>query len=114
MKPLNDYSWVRGVNYYQCGEEQLRRELGYGKRVNLNAVRIWLDRVWYERNPEAYLKNLVDYVRICYDCGYQVMPILFNGNFLDPETLTCPACGEKFACIVEEDDLAKLDGADEE
>ncbi len=88
MKPLNDYSWVRGVNYYQCGEERLRRELGYGKRVNLNAVRIWLERGWYERNPEKYIADLVNYVRICYDCGYQVMPILFNGNFLDPETLT--------------------------
>jgi hypothetical protein len=88
MKPLTDYSWVRGVNHYQCGEEQLRRELGYGKRVNLNAVRIWLDRGWYERNPEKYIADLVNYVRICYDCGYQVMPILFNGNFLDPETLT--------------------------
>lgn len=52
MKPLQDYSWVRGVNYYQCGEEQLRRELGYGKCVNLNAVRIWLDRTVYEKNPE--------------------------------------------------------------
>ena len=29
MKPLTDYSWVRGVNYYQCGEEQLRRELAF-------------------------------------------------------------------------------------
>lgn len=88
MKPLQDYSWVRGVNYYQCGEEQLRRELGYGKRVNLNAVRIWLDRTVYEKNPEKYTVDLIEYVRICYDCGYQVMAILFNGNGLDPETLT--------------------------
>lgn len=87
MKPLKDYSWVRGVNYYQCEEEQLRRELGYGKRVNLNAVRIWLNRTEYEKNPKKYIEKLVNYVRICYDCGYQVMPIIFNGNFLDPKTL---------------------------
>jgi len=88
MKPLKDYSWVRGVNYYQCEEEQLRRELGYGKRVNLNAVRIWLSRNEYEKSKGMYLAKLINYVRVCYDCGYQVMPILFNGNMLDPDTLT--------------------------
>lgn len=94
MKPLSDYAWVRGANYYQCGEEQLRRELGYGKRVNLNAVRIWLSRKEYEKDPAHYLAELINYVRVCYDCGYQVMPILFNGNMLDPDTLTAEQYGK--------------------
>ena len=88
MKPLNDYSWVRGVNHHPCPEERLRRELSYGRRINLNATRIWLSRWAYEHNPEQYLADILSYVRICYDCGYQVMPILFNGNGLNPETLT--------------------------
>ena len=27
---------------------------------------------------------------------------------LDPENLVCPACGEKFGCIVDEDDYKKI------
>ena len=33
---------------------------------------------------------------VCFDCE------------LDPENMICPACGEKFACIVEEDDYKAL------
>ena len=33
---------------------------------------------------------------------------------IDPENLACPACGEKFECIVDEDDLRAIDGASDE
>ena len=42
---------------------------------------------------------------ICPSCGET---ICFDES-VDPEDLICPACNEKFACIVEEDDLATLD-----
>ena len=42
---------------------------------------------------------------VCPSCGET---ICFDES-VDPEDLTCPACNEKFACIVEEDDLATLD-----
>ena len=29
---------------------------------------------------------------------------------IDPENLACPACGEKFECVVDEDDLHVIDG----
>ena len=41
---------------------------------------------------------------VCPSCGETVC---FDQE-LDPETLTCPACGEKFGCIVEEDDFNEL------
>ena len=88
MKTLTDYSWVRGVNHHMCDGERLKRELGYGKRVNLNTTRIWLSRPMFERDGEKYLNQVLQYVRGCYEYGYQVMPILFNGNGLDPATLT--------------------------
>lgn len=47
---------------------------------------------------------------VCPSCGET---ICFDES-VDPENLTCPACGEKFACIVDEDDLKKLDGEDKE
>ena len=82
MKPQPDYRFVRGVNYYPfpSDEERLRRELSYGRRVNLNALRVWLSFHAWQRDPDAYIRALVDSVRIAYDCGYQTMPILFNGN----------------------------------
>ena len=46
-----------------------------------------------------------DYFEIvCPSCG---ATICFDES-VDPENLTCPACNEKFACIVEEDDLTTL------
>ena len=42
---------------------------------------------------------------VCPSCGET---ICFDES-IDPENLTCPACNEKFACIVEEDDLTSLD-----
>ena len=34
--------------------------------------------------------------------------ICFDGS-IDPEELACPACGEKFECIIAEEDLEALD-----
>ena len=50
---------------------------------------------------------------ICPACG----DVINFDSSIDPENLRCPNCGEKFECIVEEDDLKALDGvesADEE
>ena len=44
------------------------------------------------------------YEIVCPSCGETVC---FDQE-LDPETLTCPACGEKFGCIVEEEDFNEL------
>ena len=87
MEILKDYSWVRGVNHYISFGEQLKRELGYGKRVNLNSLRVWLDYRTYAREKDAYIERLVRFVRESYDCGYRVMPIIWNGNMLDPHMI---------------------------
>jgi hypothetical protein len=42
---------------------------------------------------------------VCPSCGET---ICFDES-VDPENLVCPACNEKFACIVEEDDLATIE-----
>ena len=44
------------------------------------------------------------YEIVCPSCGETVC---FDQE-LDPETLTCPACGEKFGCIVDEEDFEQL------
>ena len=42
----------------------------------------------------------------CPACGEV---ICFDGS-VDPEELVCPACNEKFECIIAEEDLKDLDG----
>ena len=86
-KPKIDCSRIRGVCYGITPEAQARRELGYGSRVGLNTVRFWLSPKIYERDGDAYVKRVVDFVRVCDACGYKSMPILFNGNMLDPKTI---------------------------
>ncbi len=95
MKPLQDYRFVRGVCYnMRDNDEQMRRELGYGRRVGLNSIRFWTDSTLYEKEGDAYIARLKHFVALAYECGYTSMPILFNGNMMpnedDPMTLSLP------------------------
>ena len=72
---------LRGVNYgFPQEEERLRRELSYGRRVGLNALRTWLSFHAWEKEGKAYLDRLKKAIAIAYESGYRTMPILFNGN----------------------------------
>jgi len=87
-EPLKDYSFVRGVNYgMNADSARLVRELGYAKRLNLNSTRIWLSYQAYQRDPQGYIDRLRTYIRISNRLGFSTMPILWNGNSLNPETL---------------------------
>ncbi len=87
-KPLEDYSFIRGVNHGMYGDPAVwERDLGYAKRLNLNSTRIWLSYRRYESDPSAYIDRLRNYIRTSHRLGFSTMPILWNGNGLDPETL---------------------------
>ena len=84
----NDYAWVRGTHYGPGGDpEQLVRELGYGRRVGLNATRFWLVRGAWNKDPKGYVERVRTFVRIAWEIGYYSMPILFNGNMINPKML---------------------------
>ena len=84
----NDYAWVRGTHYGPGGDpEQLVRELGYGRRVGLNATRFWLVRGAWNKDPKGYVERVRAFVRIAWENGYYSMPILFNGNMINPKML---------------------------
>ena len=57
----------------------------------------------YESEDENY------YELECPSCG----EIVCFDEDIDPENLICPSCHEKFACLVDEDDLSIVDGEDE-
>lgn len=82
-----DYSNIHGVCYlgWRADEATVRQQLGYGLKIGLNSTRIWLGG--YERDPEGFIKGLKNYIAIANSMGYTVMPILFNGNGLNPDIL---------------------------
>ena len=100
MKPLQDYSFVKGVNHwFERDEDALRRHLGYGRRLGVNSVRIWLSYKDYAREGEGYVEALRQYIRVCHSEGVNVMPILFNGNGIDPAILEEPFLPEGEAYV---------------
>lgn len=103
MKPLSSYAWIKGVNYGMRRDEAIvLRDLGYAKRIGINSVRIWLSYQAYEKEGEAYIQQLKRFVQLCHGQGVNVMPILFNGNGLDPAILEQDFAprGERFAAAV--------------
>ena len=82
-----DYSKIRGVCYLGWREDEatVRTQLGYAKRIGINSTRIWLGG--YDRDPQGFIKSLKNYVKIANEMGISVMPILWNGNGLDPAIL---------------------------
>ena len=100
MKPLQDYSFVKGVNHlFERDEAALRRHLGYGRRLGVNSVRTWLSYKDYAREGEDYVNALRQYIRVCHSEGVSVMPILFNGNDIDPAILEEPFLPEGEAYV---------------
>ncbi len=88
--PKSDYSYIRGFCYpsgWRADKATLQTELGYARRVDLNSARIWLNYGQYQRDPQAFLHQLVLFVRTAHAKGISTMPIFFNGNGLNPETL---------------------------
>lgn len=86
---LNDYSHIRGNHYFgwDQDEQTIRKELGYGKQIGMNSTRICLYYSRYKQNPDKYLTDLRNYVRIANSMGISVMPILWDGCSLDPAIL---------------------------
>jgi hypothetical protein len=89
-KPLSDYSFIRGANYpsgWRNPQAIIERDLGYAKRLSLNSTRVWLSYTAYERDPDGLLKSIKNYIETAHRLGISTMPILWNGNNLNPDTL---------------------------
>jgi hypothetical protein len=89
-KPLSDYSFVRGVCYpggWRNDQAIIERDLGYAQRLQLNSTRVWLSYRAYQQNPDAFIKAIQNYVRTAQRLGISTMPVLWNGNGLNPDTL---------------------------
>lgn len=89
-KPLSDYSFIKGVCYpggWRNDQATIERDLGYAQRLHLNSTRVWLNYGAYQRDPSGFIKAIQNYVRTAYSMGISTMPVLWNGNGLNPDTL---------------------------
>ncbi len=85
MKPLKDYSMIRGVCYNpgEAGDaETLERHLSYCQRLQLNSVRFWMSMEKYEEEGDTYFDRLEGFMSACWKHGVSSMPIFWNGNFI--------------------------------
>jgi len=123
MKPLKDYSFVRGFNYTQSSSRNdagfwdgydhdvVDRDMGYAQRLNLNSARVFLTYSSYIKDKEKFLANVKDFVQTAWKHGITTNPIVYFGmRFLPedlnnrkwgeiPKTLLDPSCwvlGEKY------------------
>jgi hypothetical protein len=90
IKPMNDYSFIRGFCYGVIPSKDLEtmdKELNYAVRLRLNSTRVWLNYQAYWKDPHGYVKNLLDFVRLAWSKEISVMPILWNGNGIHPDIL---------------------------
>lgn len=89
MKPMQDYSGIRGVcaapampNPETGDRSAMMRDIALCNRLNLNSTRFWMSQEHWEKNPAQYTAMIQDYVRTCHEHGISSMPILWNGNFI--------------------------------
>ena len=97
MKPLKDYSHIKGFNYtasYAHNDidfwsnyraEIVEREMGYAQRLGLNSARIFLPYCVYRKNPQLFLENVTDFVRTAWKHGISSTPIVFFGREFYPD-----------------------------
>ncbi|MCR5293972.1 MAG: cellulase family glycosylhydrolase [Lachnospiraceae bacterium] len=86
MKPLKDYSFIRGVCHgpYSAGShEELEKVLGFAKRLMINSTRFWMSEEEWKKDPEGYKAVLRDFMETCWNYGISSMPIFWNGNFIE-------------------------------
>lgn len=100
LKPLKDYSFVRGFNYTQSNvwtdtnfweeydHDIVDRDMGYAERLRLNSARIFLTYSSYVKNKEQFLANVKDFVRTAWAHGITTNPIIYHGMRFLPEDFT--------------------------
>jgi len=89
----DDFNWIRGANYVpgyarndvdiwnNFDAETIDRELGYAASAGLNCVRVFMQIIVYEKDPEQYLENFDTFLALCDKHGITMMPVLFDSCF---------------------------------
>jgi len=100
MKPLSDYSHIRGIHLSRSGVMPLEKQLEYCQKLNLNSCRAFGDYWMYEKDPEGTKARALSNMRTCWRYGVSTMQILFGANSLKPEILEPAFWAEKVDAYV--------------
>ncbi|WP_321112591.1 glycoside hydrolase 5 family protein [Halorussus salinisoli] len=77
------YVPARAFNIYQMWDdydrEEIERDFGYAGRVNLNAIRTWVNYEYWKQEPGACAAKLEHLLSTAADEGLRVLLILFEG-----------------------------------
>lgn len=87
MKPLKDYSYLKGFNYSLTREEYdhdvFERNMGYAQKITLNSCRLFSPISRYLENREKYLADMLDLVRTAWAHGISTTPILLMPYYVE-------------------------------
>ena len=94
-----DFSGIRGANYVPSyastsvgvwkdfDPQVVDRELALARRLSLNSVRVFLQYVAYEDDPQAFVKNVDRFVELAARHNIRPMFVLFDSCFGDEPSL---------------------------
>ncbi len=91
MKPLQDYSYIKGFNYNlentDCYQHEIEvRNMGYAQRLTLNSCRLFMSMDDWKKHPNEFLDNLYDFMTVAWDHGISTTPILLMPYFTEGQT----------------------------
>lgn len=91
MRPLEDYSNIKGFNYSLASlsdysHETEVRNMGYAKRLTLNSCRLFMHMEEWKKEPVRFLDCLRDFMDVAYDHGITTTPILLMPYFTNDQT----------------------------
>jgi hypothetical protein len=107
-----DLSATRGFNYQsaptpnhtehwlQYSEAETERDLDYARRLQLNQVRVFIPWAAWERDPEAFRRNLRHFVRAAHQRGIGVMPVLQYRRGMNMDSAQWPSARAYAADLV--------------
>ena len=91
MKPLEDYSHIKGFNYSLAPLDKFDpavedRNMGYAQRITLNSARVFMHMGDWQKAPEQFLENLKTFMDIAWKHGISTTPILLMPYFTEGQT----------------------------
>ncbi len=82
------YIPARAWNAYQMWEHYdpkiIGRDLGYAQSLRLNALRVWLSYEFWLADEAALRQRFSHFLQQCNAAGIKVMPVLFEGDGVEP------------------------------
>lgn len=82
------YIPARAYNAYQAWQhydhDTTRRDVKFARSLNLNALRVWLSYEFWLHEPHELQRCFVDFLNVCSAAEIRVMPVLFEGDGVEP------------------------------